>query len=157
MVKTIIVGIWISVVTLGSLYGAMVWQSGKTSKVEPGDFFGKLEEVKTDTISVPIIHNSKVAGYVLAKFVFLADAVKLKQMSVQASLVLNDEAFRSIYKGTLRDFEHLERYDLAALTNKMKATANKRFGTPVIKDVLIDSINYISGSELRNRRSKKQS
>jgi len=156
MVKIVVIGLWISIVTLGSFYGAMVWQSDKSTKMEPGDFFGKLEEVKTDTISVPIIHRSKISGYVLAKFVFLADSAKLKQMSIQASLVLNDQAFRTIYNGRLRDFERLERYDLAALTDKMKKTANKRFGVPVVKDVLVDSINYISGDELRKRRLKKR-
>ena len=156
MLKIIAIGIWVSIATLGSFYGVMVWQSGKSAAVEQGDYFGKLEKVRTNIVSVPIISKGKISGYVLVDFIFLADANALKQMTVPAKLIVADEAFRAIYVGSLRDFERLERYDLAGLTKKMQDGANKRFGAKVIRDVLIDSINYVPKSQLRAGARRKK-
>ncbi len=155
MIKIVVIGVWITIAALGSFYGMMLWQSDKKIELKPDGFFGVLEQVNIDTVSVPIIYKSQVSGYVLAKFVFLADGNDLKKMSVPAQLILTDEAFRAIYVGSFRDFQRLERYDLAALTNLIKKNANKRFGAPIIKDVLVDSINYVPKSEVRKRTARK--
>lgn len=156
MIKIVLTGLWICAASLGSLYGVVVWQGGKTVAVKPEKFFGGLDYVKTDTVSVPVISDGKIAGYILARFVFLADGTKLETMSVPAKLVLADEAFKVLYGGSLRDFQRIEKYDLAALTKKMKEGANKRFETDLIKDILIDSINYVPKSEVRVRGKRKK-
>lgn len=155
MIKTVLTGVWICVVTLASLYFVMVWQGGKNASAQPDKFFGGLDYVKTNTVSVPIIDDGEVAGYVLARFVYLADGRKLKKLSVPAELILIDEAFQTIYAGSLKSFKRIEKYDLAALTNKMKDSANKRFETKLIEDVLIESISYVPKSEARIRGGRK--
>jgi hypothetical protein len=155
MIKIVLTGLWICVATLGSLYGVVVWQAGKNAAAQPDKFFGGLDYVKTNTVSVPIISDGEIAGYVLARFVYVADGNKLKMLSVPAELILADEAFRILYAGSLRDFKRIEKYDLAALTKKMRERANKRFETEIIEDVLIDSINYVPKNEVRVRRKRK--
>jgi len=155
MIKMIVTGVWVCAVTLVSLYSVMVWQGGKNAAAQPDKFFGGLDYVKTNTVSVPIIDDGQVAGYVLARFVYLADGRKLKQMSVPAELVLISEAFKAIYAGSLRDFKRIEKYDLASLTRKMKDSANKRFETKLIEDVLIESISYVPKEEARIRGGRK--
>jgi len=155
MIKIVLTGLWICVATLGSLYGVVVWQAGKNAAVQPDKFFGGLDYVKTNTVSVPIISDGEIAGYVLARFVYVADGNKLKMLSVPAELILADEAFRILYAGSLRDFKRIEKYDLAALTKKMRERANIRFETELIEDVLIDSINYVPKNEVRVRRKRK--
>ncbi len=156
MIKMVMVGVWVSIITLGSFYGSMVWVSGQPPEMAPTSFFGKVEKIKTETISVPIISNGEISGYVLAKFTFLADAILLKLMSVPPELILSDEAFRAIYSGSLQDFKKLEKYDLATLTKRMRLNANARIGVEIVKDVLVDSISYIPKSELRKRGRKKE-
>ena len=154
MIKMVLVGIWVCTITLGSFYGSIVWVSGQKPKVASTAFFGKLEKVTTSTISVPIIASGKISGYVLAKFVFLADTADLKLMTVPPELILSDKAFEAIYRGSLRDFKRLEKYDLAALTKQMRMKTNTRIGTDIIKEVLVESISYIPKSELRKRGKK---
>jgi len=156
MIKTILTGVWICVATLASLYSVMIWQGGKNASAQPDKFFGGLDYVKTNTVSVPIIDDGDVAGYVLARFIYLADGRQLKKMSVPAELVLIDEAFQAIYAGSLKNFKRIEKYDLAALTTRMKNSANKRFETNLIDDVLIDSISYVPKSEARRRGARKK-
>ena len=156
MIKTILTGVWICVATLASLYSVMVWQGGKNAEATPDKFFGDLDYVKTGTVSVPIISGGQVNGYVLARFIYLADGKKLKRLSVPVDLILADEAFRVIYGGSLREFKHIEKYDLAALTSKMKENTNKRFETKLVEDVLIESINYVPKGEARTKGARKQ-
>lgn len=151
MIKTVLTGVWVVVATLVSLYSVMVWQVGKNVTMQPDKFFGGLDYVKTNVVSVPIVSDGQIAGYVLARFVYLADGKKLKKLSVPADLILADDAFRIIYSGSVKDFRRIEKYDLTALTKKMQKSANKRFETKLIEDVLIESINYVPKSEARLR------
>ncbi len=151
MIKIIMIGIWISISTLASFYSVMIWKTNESASLQPDKYFGGLEYVKTSTISVPIISEGKVAGYVLARFVFLADKKILKRLSVPADVILVDEAFRIIYASTLKDFQRIEKYDLAAMTRRMQENANRRFEVNIIRDVLIDSLNYVPKNEVRFR------
>ena len=149
MVKIILASLWAVAVALGSFYGVLVWRTGSQIKPETQMLFASLERVKTDVISVPMISKGQVQGYVLARFVYLADSKKLKELSVSPDALLIDEAFRTIYATPVADFRRIEKYDLAKLTSKLKESVNKRLGEDVVHDVLVDSINYVARSEVR--------
>ena len=155
MVKTVIVGVWAALVALGSFYGVMLWKAGAEAKVAPKELFTTLEQVKTDVVSVPMISDGEVQGYVLARFAYLIDGTKLKQLSIQPDVILTDEAFRIIYGSPIRDFQRIEKYDLAKLTERLKESVNKRLGAKLVHDVLVDSINYVARSEIRYRGLKQ--
>lgn len=155
MVKAVIIGIWISIASLGSFYSVFVWKGQPGENAQQRKFFGGLNYVKTNAVSVPIISQGRVSGYVLARFVYLADGTKLKQLSVPAELLLLDDAFKILYGTRLRDVQRIEKYDLAALTLKMKNSANKRLEMNLIQDVLVESINYIDKSEVRVRKKNE--
>jgi flagellar basal body-associated protein FliL len=155
MVKIILIGLWAAATALGSFYGVLVWKSGSTVKVESEALFSSLERVKTDVISVPMISDGQVQGYVLARFVYLADSKKLKELSVKPDVILIDDAFRIIYESPVSDFRRIEKYDLAKLSKRLKDSVNKRLGETIIKDVLVDSINYVARSEIRYKGLKQ--
>ena len=70
---------------------------------------GSLEHVRTKMISVPIIAEGAIQGYVIAQFVFSIDAKQLKQLSIRPEAILLDEAFKVIYAGESRRFpQHQE-------------------------------------------------
>jgi len=122
MVKTVIVGVWAALVALGTFYGVVLWKAGAEAKVAPKELFTTLEQVKTDVVSVPMISDGEVQGYVLARF---------------------------------GDFQRIEKYDLAKLTERLKESVNKRLGAKLVHDVLVDSINYVARSEIRYRGLKQ--
>ncbi len=155
MVKIVLVGLWAALSALGSFYGVMVWKAGEEAGVQPKELFAALEQVKTDIISVPMISKGEVQGYVLARFVYLADGERLKKLSVKPDVILMDEAFRLIYESPVSDFQRIEKYDLAKLTKRLKERANKRLGKDLVKDVLVDSINYVARSEIRYKGLKQ--
>jgi hypothetical protein len=100
-------------------------------------------------ISVPIISAGAIQGYVVAQFAFNVDAKLLKRMSIRPEAILLDEAFKTIYASESIDFSNLQKQDLPALLGSVGANVNKRFGMPVVDDVLVQELNYVPKAEAR--------
>jgi hypothetical protein len=60
-----------------------------------------------------------------------------------------DEAFRAIFSDDRIDVAHLERFDIASLTDKMRTDVNARFGADLIKDILVEQFTFITKDEVR--------
>jgi hypothetical protein len=60
-----------------------------------------------------------------------------------------DEAFRSIFSDERIDFQHLERFDVASLTAKIRSDVNARFGADLLQDMLVEQFTFVSSDEVR--------
>jgi hypothetical protein len=149
MIKLILSGLWVCLVTLASTYAAVSWHTGKASKAETQKLFGGLESVKTRMISVPIVADGAIHGYVMAQFVFTVDTNVMKRLSVKPDVFLLDEAFKVIYGGQSIDFRHFKKQDLPGLSRQIADNVNKRLGVALIDDVLVQEMNYIAKENVR--------
>jgi hypothetical protein len=59
---------------------------------------GDLERKKTMPLNVPMIANGIVEGYIVAQFIYLADARNLKELAIAPDDFITDEAFRLLWK-----------------------------------------------------------
>jgi hypothetical protein len=149
MIKVILSALWICIITLVSSYAAVLWKTQTAiAGTEEGGLTG-LNYTKTDPINVPIIEKGAINGYVVAQFVYTADAASLKQLSVPPDAFILDEAFRTIFSDEHIDFEHLERFDLAALTKNLATAVNTRFGSDIVQDVLVEQFTFVTKDEVR--------
>ena len=151
MIKLIIVGLWACAITLSSCWAVVSWTASKPVEVErePEKQAGGLEHVRTKMISVPVISDGAIQGYVIAQFTFSIEAKHLKQLSIKPEAILLDEAFKVIYAGETIDFRNIKKQDLPAMLKTIGDGVNKRFGTPLIESVLIQELNYVSKAEAR--------
>lgn len=133
---------WICVVTAGAAYVAGSLQRNVPETTDAHKSFESLEHKKTQPINVPMIANGKIEGYVVAQFVYLADAHNLKQMSVPPDVFIADEAFRALYSAPI-DFQHLEKYDIGALTSGLVDKVNQRLGVDIVKAVLVEEFIFV--------------
>ncbi|KRE15748.1 hypothetical protein ASE63_16015 [Bosea sp. Root381] len=147
--RLLVLGVWVCGVTLLSGHLALTWRAEKPPATE-ASFFEGLEYEETALIHVPIIADGQVQGYVAAQFVFTADARTLRQMSVKPHPYVRDEALRAIYSNTKVDFSRLERVDIDALVQTVKAGVNARLGGDLVKDVLVKEFNYVRKDQLRS-------
>jgi hypothetical protein len=127
-----------------------MWQSQSPPEAEVDRLFGGLQSSQTDQVSVPIIADGAVAGYVLAQFTFTMKSDVLRRMSVKPEDFLMDAAFRAIYGGDATALRGSKKQDLQALTAAIKAKANERFGNELVEDVLIGKFNFVPKNEVRN-------
>jgi hypothetical protein len=149
MIKLVLSAVWVCIITLASSYVAASWKARGTIAATGEEGLTGLNYTKTELINVPMIADGAVKGYVVAQFVYTADAGDLKQLSVPPDAFILDEAFRTIYEDDRIDLDHLERFDIASLTTKLKEDANKRFGMDLLQDVLVQQFTFVTKEEVR--------
>lgn len=148
MSKAFLVGLWVCIVTLLSSYGAVLWVTGARAEREEDAYLEGIEYQKVQPITVPMINNGTVEGYVIVKFVFTADARTLRNLSVGPNVFLIDEAFREIYTNRRIDFENLKSYDLDDMTKSIKENVNKRLNAEIVQDILVEELNYVDRDDI---------
>ncbi|WP_319773799.1 hypothetical protein [Breoghania sp.] len=148
MFRGILIGIWMAAVTAGSSYGAVYWMTQYNGIDPAAAVIDGLDYEKTRAINVPMIANGRLQGYVVAQFVFTADAASLARLSVPPHPFVVDEAFRLLYEDRSLDFQHLERYDLESLTSQIREKVNARMNGELIHDVLVEEFNYFSKEDV---------
>jgi hypothetical protein len=149
MMKLLFVGLWACVVSLGATYGVIQWKMSQSAPHEVEEGPGKIAEVKTKAINVPIISDGAVQGYIIAQFIFTIDTKLMNEMPVKPDVYLLDEAFKTIYAGERVNFRQMKRQDLPALAKLLGENVNKRLGAPLVHDVLIDQLSYVPKEEVR--------
>ncbi len=147
MTKLIVSALWICAITLVSSYVAASWKASGSVTSEPA--LRGLNYEKTAPINVPIIVDGAIEGYVVAQFVYTADASLLNRLTVPPDPFMLDQAFRTIFSDERIDLERLERFDLASLTETLRTDVNARFGTDLVRDVLVEQFTYITKDEVR--------
>ena len=151
MIKPILTGVWVCAATMGAAYLGAAWQrpaavtpSGRTMASS-----SDLTPVRTRMISVPVVADGGIRGYVVAQFAFTAPAKLMKHMPVKPDLYVLDEAFQLIFSGEMIDFRQFKKQDLPALGKKIAENVNKRLGVRVVEDVLVQELNYVPKDSVR--------
>lgn len=158
MIKSIAIGVWACLVALGTTYGAAMWSSGTSVAIEVPKSEEKLtglEYVKPGPITIPMISDGRLRGYVVAKVVFTADAQTLHDFPVDPQPFVLDETFRRIYTDGKVEFDQMSKYNLNEITAAIKTNVNTRLGSELIQDVLIDELNYVDKETLKQAGETK--
>ena len=103
-----------------------------------------------------MISDGKLRGYVVAKVVFTADAAALRDSPIDPQPFVVDEAFRHIYTDGKVEFDHLSKYNLDKITGDIKDAVNKRLGTDLIKDILVEELNYVDSEQLKKQQTAQK-
>jgi hypothetical protein len=173
MIKLILTGLWVCLVTLGSTFAIVSWPASTAGPQPPAapapapaspqahaaptpahgppsaPLAAGMEMVKTRMISVPIVTDNAVQGYVMAQFAFVADSKTLKHLAIKPDVFLVDEAHKAIFSGGSIDFRQFTKQDLRGLTKEIAGAVNKRLGTRLIEDVLVQELNFIPKDQVR--------
>lgn len=149
MIRLLITGVWACVVTVGASLAISYWTASRAALPPQQEYLEGLAYEKTRVINIPIIAEGSVQGYIVAQFVFTADAKVLRQLPVPPEAYVVDEAFRKIYGDDKMDFKNLARYDLARLAQTVREHVNKRLQTEILQEVLVQDFNYVSKDQIR--------
>ncbi len=146
----VIIGVWVCAVTLASSYGAAYWAAGANFGKAEDPYLPGLEYKRVPTITVPMIIDGQIKGYVIAKLVFTADAGTLKKLSVDPVVFVVNDAFGEIYTNGRVEAGKISKYNLKDMTDRIKDKVNARLNGPVVQEILIDGINYIDKTDIRS-------
>ena len=151
MIRLLLIGLWVCILTAGTSYAVAFWKENGSLLPQKEEYLDGLQYQKTRALSVPMVENGAVQGYIIARFVYTVEARTMHQLSVPPEPFVVDEAFRRIYADERLDFRKLARYDLSNLTASIKQHVNERMQADVIQDVLVEDFNYVSREEFQQK------
>lgn len=154
MIKFIVAAVWLCSVTVATV----LWSAQAPAPAGPdgakakgaSPLLGGLDYIKTDVISVPVVHDQAVIGYFLARLVYTADQKELDKLSVPAETLLTDQVYTYLYGNPQIDFTDKSRVDIDAFRNGLRDSVNKRIGEPMLHDVMVQQIDFLSKDEIRD-------
>lgn len=141
MIRLLIVGVWAVVITVGAGYAGATLRMNAPD--DEGPRFEGLRYSSVPTLSVPVVENGSVSGYVVVRMVYTADAAVLRSLVGPPDSFIADEVFRSLYGSAQTRFGQLRRIDLETFTSNVREKVNARMGGDIIRDLLVDGINYV--------------
>jgi hypothetical protein len=151
MIKLVLAGLWVCILTAGTSYGVAYWKENGTLLPAKDEYLDGLQYEKTRALSIPMVESGAVQGYIVARFVYTVEARTMHQLTVPPEPFVVDEAFRRIYADDNLDFRKLARYDLSVLTSAIKKSVNERMQADILQDVLVEDFNYVSKDEFQQK------
>ncbi|MCR4264816.1 hypothetical protein [Nitratireductor sp. ZSWI3] len=154
MIKFILAAIWICAVSVGTVLYSFQFSQARSSAAPPPAFFGGLDHISTDMISVPVVRDGDVDGYFLTRLSYSIDSKKLKALTMPVSVVLVDEIYSYLYANPLIDYSRaggfdVGGFDVGAFRDGLREAINARVGSKLVHDVFIEQADYLSKSEIR--------
>ncbi len=156
MIKFVIAACWLLAVALGAVIFSFSMSGPKTDSAPKPAFFGGLDYVKTDIISVPLMKDSAVYGYFLTRLVYTVDPSVTKTLSLPAESLLVDEVYTYLYGNPQIDFADYAKLDLDKLRNGIRDAVNKRVGRELVHDVLVEQIDFLTKGEVRDNTIRRR-
>lgn len=152
MIKFIGAAVWICVATLAAVYFSFQMSGAKaeTPEEQAKSMMGGLDYVKTEVMSVPLIHEGAVSGYFLARLVYTVDPKEMKKLTVPADSIITDVVYSYVYSDPKLDFTKVANLDLDAFRNGVRESINARVKQDLVKDVLVEQIDYLTKDEIRD-------
>ncbi|WP_421693059.1 hypothetical protein [Aestuariivirga sp.] len=148
MLRLVFIGIWVILVTAGATFASVYLGKSKEGSNEKQQDLG-VEEMKSEMTSIPVIRGDNVVGYVIFQLSFAADRAILEQKKLDPMPYLTDAAFRVIFTSSDTDFRKLKAHDLDKITIAIAEEANRRLGEPLVRQVLLQQLNYVRKEDIR--------
>jgi hypothetical protein len=146
--RSLLIGLWACVVTLAATYGGAYWKSHQVAGLAADAHAEKLEVRKVKALTVPIVSDGVLQGYVSGEFSYVVDSSNKSHLSVDPESYFMDEAFRQIYSNNKLDFHHIEKFDLNALTKEITQQVNKRLGIAFVRETLVKSFTFVPKEDM---------
>lgn len=148
MLQLILIGLWTCAISLGSTYAGFYYKTRPMPPPAEGhEASTKSQDLKT--ITVPIIQDGEIKGYISADFSVIGAERDPHAKSPDIEGYVLDEAYRLIYAETTIEFQNIQKTDLDKLTTDIKSRVNTRLGREAIKDVLVRSFHYVPREEMQ--------
>ncbi|MCO5733046.1 hypothetical protein [Rhizobium sp. SSA_523] len=149
MVKLILTGLWVCVVTLGAVYFSVQMSLPEPPVDEATLMKEKSELVKGETINIPMLSDGAVQGYFLTRISFMMDKQKIKGVHLPVTELMTDELFTLLVGNRMVNLSDTKAFDLNGFRDMLKQTLNKDLGDDYVLEVLVEQLDYMSKDDIR--------
>lgn len=157
MIKTLVIGVWICAVALGSVYFSVQMSNTKESVEPVPEMFGGLETIRGEVTSIPVISSGAVQGYFLTRLSYTVDPLRVAKLSVPVKELITDVLYTALVGEPVIDFPDMEMFDLEAFKSHIRETLNERVGEELFHDVIVEQIDFLSKEDIRSNAQQGRS
>jgi hypothetical protein len=147
MLKLVLTGVWVCAVTLGSVYFSMQHASAPAISDAEADRRASEEYVPGEIITVPAIKDGAVQGYFLAKLSFSATREGIAKLHAPLRQLVTDELYDMLVGSKYIDIADTP-FDLPGFKGAVKDGLNKKLGSEVITEVLVEQLEYLTKDDV---------
>ncbi len=155
MFKILLVGIWVSGLASGSVYYFFNYTKEQSMSIAGNSDDLNVEHVNVDNMNIPIIRNSKIVGYLVMETTLVVDSVQNSQSKIPIKYYANDVIINTVHSDQNLDIYRLEEFDLVIFQKNILANINTCIGMDIVKNVLIQGINFISKEDVRDLQLRR--
>lgn len=157
MLKLILTGVWVAVVTLGSVYASIQMSKPIDPAEEVAKQKAQEELVRGEMVTLPVLENGDVVGYFITKTSYVIDKNKMVGVTLPVPALLTDELYTALVGDRLIRVKENRGFDVKAFRERVKDSLNKRLGTDAVVDVILEQVDYLSKEDLKASRENKTS
>lgn len=148
MLRLVAVGLWVILVTAGATFASVYLGAGKSGDTQEKADSG-VEELTSEMISIPVMRDGDITGYLIFQLSFAADREILEAKKLDPMPFMKDAAFRVAFASTDLDFRYLKKDDLDRLTADIAKEANASVGAELVRRVLLQQFNFVKKEDIR--------
>lgn len=156
MIKFIAAAIWICIATIGAVFYSFQAAGARGEAEPPKPMLGGLDYIKTEIISVPLVRNSTVEGYLLTKLVYTVDPAQIAKLSIPADALITDQVYSYLYTNPQIDFANKASLDINAFRDKIRDAINARVGEKMVHEVLVEQIDFLTKDDIRDSSIRRK-
>ena len=149
MVKLLLTGLWVCVVTLGAVYASVQMSAPSAPVDEDAKKEEMLEVVRGESITVPVIANGAVNGYFLGRVSFMMNKEKVKEIKLPVTELMTDQLYTLLVGNKMVDLANPGAFELEKFKSLIKQDMNKKIGDEVVAEVLVEQLDYMSKDDIR--------
>ncbi len=148
MIKPVLTGLWMCAVVAVTSHFVVDYRA-KAAGAKAEDKFYGLAYKKTRVVTVPIIANGAIDGYVVAQFVFTGDAEQLRVAPLPPEAFIVDEAYQAIFSSPNIDFRRMKSFDMQGFLRRVAQRSNERLGRDMVRDLMVEEFNFVDKAQVR--------
>lgn len=158
MIKMLFAGAWVAALLTGSV---MFFSSSNSSTQEGHEkggesaFFGGLDYIKLDPMSISLVRDNAVRGYLLLSAAYTIDSSAAADLSVPLDFVLKDVILTSIHQNETLDVFKLSGFDTVQFQDQLETDINEKLGRKIVHEVLVLKLEFISIEDVRDMQLRR--
>lgn len=158
MIKMILSGVWVAALLVGSTMFFAPSESetheGK-NEGEKGAYFGALDYIKIDPMSISLVRDNAVRGYLLLNAAYTIDGKAAATITVPLDFVMKDVIITSVHQSETLDVFKLSSFDTIKFQDQLERDINKKLGKKIVHEVLILKLEFISIEDVRDMQMRR--
>ncbi|AYC99677.1 hypothetical protein [Neorhizobium sp. NCHU2750] len=154
MIKLVLIGIWVCIISLGGVYAA-VTLAGGGAEVASAKQEVPPTYVPGEVLSIPVISGGDVSGYFLAKVSVMVDQEKAAKTHIPMAPYITDELYTVLVGDKLIDLPKAGQIDVEGLRTRIKTDLNAKAKEELVTSVIFEQLDYISKADAAGKSSQR--